>query len=91
MEAYFADITAVSSIRNNDDITLDFAMVKGAAGLKAGVLVDVPLITLGDGRLEVEQDEAITLPLEIPAGADVLFNHTLLMTFFDHLPDRADT
>ncbi len=90
MEAYFASVSAVTSIRNNDDITLDFAMVKGAAGLKEGVLVDVPLITLGDGRLSVEQDEAITLPLDIPAGADRVFDHTLLMVFFDHLPDRAD-
>jgi hypothetical protein len=91
MEAYFADITAVASIRNNDDITLDVAMVKGAAGSKSGVLVDVPLITLGDGRLDVTQDEAITLPLDIPAGADRVFDHTLLMMFFDHLPNRADT
>lgn len=91
MEAYFADVTAVSSIRNNDDITLDFAMVKGSTGSKAGVLVDVPLITLGDGRLSVEQDEPITLPLDIPAGADRVFNHTLLMVFFDHLPNIADS
>jgi hypothetical protein len=90
MEAYFADVTAVSSIRNNDDITLDVAMVKGAAGSKSGTLVDVPLITLGDGRLSVEQDESITLPLDIPAGADRVFNHTLLWTFWDHLPDAAD-
>lgn len=90
MEAYFADVTAVTSIRNNDDITLDFAMVKGAAGAKAGVLTDVPLITLGDGRLSVEQDEPITLPLDTPAGADRVFDHTLLMTFWDLLPDRAD-
>jgi hypothetical protein len=90
MEAYFANVTAVASIRNNDDITLDFAMVKGASGSKAGVLVDVPLITLGDGRLDVEQDEPITLPLNIPAGADAVFNHTLLMCFFDHLPNAAD-
>ncbi len=90
MEAYFADVTAVSSIRNNDDITLDFAMVKGSTGLKAGILVDVPLITLGDGRLNVEQDESITLPLDIPAGADRVFNHTLLWMFWDHLPNAAD-
>lgn len=90
MEAYFADVTAVASIRNNDDITLDFAMVKGSTGFKAGVLVDVPLITLGDGRLDVTQDEPITLPLDIPAGADRVFDHTLLMVFFDHLPNRAD-
>lgn len=91
MTAYFADITAVASIRNNDDITLDFAMVKGSTGFKGGVLVDVPLITLGDGRLDVSQDEAITLPLNIPAGADRVFDHTALMVFFDHLPNRADT
>ncbi len=90
MEAYFASVTAVTSIRQNDDITLDFAMVKGATGAKAGVLVDVPLITLGDGRLNVEQDAPITLPLEIPAGADRVFNHTMLMTFWDFLPDAAD-
>lgn len=90
MEAYFANVTAVASIRNNDDITLDFAMVKGAAGAKSGVLADVPLITLGDGRLNVEQDAPITLPLDIPAGADRVFNHTLLMMFFDFLPDAAD-
>lgn len=90
MEAYFADVTAVSSIRNNDDITLDVAMVKGATGSKSGTLIDVPLITLGDGRLNVEQDESITLPLDIPAGADRVFNHTLLWMFWDHLPDAAD-
>ncbi len=90
MEAYFADVTAVSSIRNNDDITLDVAMVKGSTGSKSGTLIDVPLITLGDGRLSVEQDESITLPLDIPAGADRVFNHTLLWMFWDHLPDAAD-
>ncbi len=90
MEAFFADVTAVSSIRNNDDITLDVAMVKGSTGLKSGILIDVPLITLGDGRLSVEQDESITLPLDIPAGADRVFDHTLLWMFWDHLPDAAD-
>lgn len=90
MEAYFADVTAVSSIRNNDDITLDVAMVKGNTGLKSGTLIDIPLITLGDGRLNVEQDESITLPLDIPAGADRVFDHTLLWMFWDHLPNAAD-
>lgn len=90
MEAYFADVTAVASIRNNDDITLDVAMVKGPAGSKSGTLVDIPLITLGDGRLNVEQDESIKLPLDIPAGADRVFDHTLLFCFWDFLPNAAD-
>lgn len=91
IEAYFADVASVSAIRNNDDVTFDVGVVKGAAGAKSGILVDVPLITLGDGRLDVAQDEPITLPLEIPAGADRVFNHTLLMNFWDYLPDIADT
>ncbi len=90
MEAYFADVTAVTSIRNNDDIVFNVAMVKGAVGDKSGTLIDVPLITLGDGRLSVEQDESITLPLDTPAGADRVFDHTLLWTFWDFLPDAAD-
>jgi hypothetical protein len=91
MTALFADVAATSSIRNNDDVTFDFALARGATGAKAGVAVDIPLITLGDGRLDVEQDSPITLPLDLPAAADREFDHTLLMTFFDFLPDRADT
>lgn len=88
--AYFANVTAVQAVRNNEDVTMDFAIVKGATGSKAGLLVDVPLIALGDGRLNVEQDQPITLPLSMPAAADRVFNHTLLMMFFDHLPNAAD-
>ena len=91
MTVFFADVAAVSSIRNNDDVTLDFALVRGATGAKTGVAVDVPLITLGDGRLNVEQDAPITLPLDIPAAADRETDHTLLMVFYDFLPDRAST
>jgi hypothetical protein len=91
LTAYFADVTAVQSVRNNDDITLDFAVVKGSTGNKEGIAVDIPLIALGDGRLNVEQDAPITLPLDLPAAADRVFNHTLLMSYYDHLPDIADT
>ena len=91
LTAYFADVTAVQSVRNNDDITLDFAIVKGSAGNKEGISVDIPLIALGDGRLNVEQDAPITLPLDMPAAADRVFNHTLILSYYDHLPNAADT
>lgn len=86
LTAYFSDVTAVASVRNNANVTLDFAVAKN----NAGVLVDVPLITLGDGRLTVEQDEPITLPLTQEAAADPVFDHTLLMIFFDYLPTSAE-
>ena len=85
--AYFSTVDAVAAVRNNSDVTLDFALVKN----NAGIVVDVPLIALGNGLLDVAQDEPITLPLDTPAAADREFDHTLLMTFFDYLPDAADT
>lgn len=84
LTAYFASIEAVQAVRNNADITLDLVMVKANKGL----LFDVPLLALGDGRLQVEQDQAITLPLETNA-AESSFGHTLLFQSFSYLPDLA--
>jgi hypothetical protein len=53
-----------------------------------GILFDIPLLSLGDGRLAVEQDQAITLPLETMA-AESSFGHTLLFASFSYLPDLA--
>lgn len=82
--AYFASVDAVQAVRNNEDATIDFALVKENKGL----LFDVPLLALGDGRLNVEQDQAITLPLETNA-AESVFGHTLLLASFYYLPDVA--
>jgi hypothetical protein len=83
--AYFSQVEAVQAVRNNSDVTLDFILGKN----NVGIAVDVPLIALGDGRLNVEKDAPITLPLELGAAADGVFNHTLLAVFFDYLPDAA--
>lgn len=92
--AYFADVAAIDSVRNNDNITLDLAMVKGAAGAKAGIVIDLPLITLGDGRPDVVQDASIKLPLSMDAATaaliDANLDYTAMMIFFDTLPDVAD-
>jgi len=84
--AYFSDVSAIAAVRSNSDVTLDFAIAKN----NAGIVVDIPQISLGDGRLNVEQDEAITLPLTTPAAEDSTFGHTLLMVFFDFLPTAAE-
>lgn len=82
--AYFASIAAVQAVRNNADITFDMILVKN----NAGMLADIPLLALGNGRLAVEQDQPITVPLETMA-AESKFGHTLLLQSFSYLPNRA--
>lgn len=84
LTAYFASAESVQAVRNNASITIDVIMVKN----NQGVLYDVPLLTLGNGRLNVEQDQPITLPLDTNA-AEGKFGHTLLWQFFPYLPNAA--
>lgn len=83
--AYFSNVTAVEAIRDNADVTMHGILVKD----NAGFVFDMPLIALGDGRLNVEIDTPILLDLDMPAAADEVFNHTLLFGYFDYLPNAA--
>jgi hypothetical protein len=83
--AYFADMAGVQAVRNNADITLDVCMAKA----NAGIVFDVPLLALGNGRLAVTADQAITLPLDSTAAVSK-FGHTLLFQVFSYLPNKAE-
>lgn len=88
--AYFADVTAVAAVKANSDITIDAIIVKD----NAGIALDLPLIALGGGKPDVQQDRAITIPLDMQAaqasGVASGYDHTALMVFFDYLPDAAE-
>ena len=90
LTAYFGNVSSIAAVRNNSDVTLDMVIAKA----NAGMAFDIPLITLGDGRLNVEQDEAITIPLTMEAASgakvDPNMDHTLMMVFFDYLPTAAE-
>lgn len=89
LTAYFSSVAATQAVRNNADVTLDLSVVKD----NTGIVFDMPLISLGDGRLNVEIDQPITLPLTTDAASgqdvDASLDHTLLITYFNYLPDAA--
>lgn len=83
--AYFSDVDAVLAVRNNADVTVDFALAKD----NAGWVFDIPLLTLGEGRLSVEKDAPITLPVSIAGAKDPTLLTTLIACYFNYLPDAA--
>lgn len=89
--AYFSNVSAIQAVRNNSDVTIDMAIVKN----NQGYVIDLPLIALGDGRLNIEQDQPITLPLSMDAATaediDPSLDYTAMFTFFAYLPNAADT
>lgn len=86
---YFSDVAAIASIRSNADVTADVIICANNTGMS----IDLPLIGLGGGRLQVEQDKPVTIPLTADAATastlDVNFDHTMMLNFFDYLPNAA--
>lgn len=80
--AYFQTVEAIHAIQCNYDVTFDAIYAKA----NAGVYLDVPLISNGGGRLDIEQDAAIMIPIE-SAAAESPFGHTALIGWFDYLPN----
>jgi len=82
--AYFSTVRAVQAVRNNADVTVDFIF----AANNAGFVIDIPLLGLGGGRLDVAAGEAIKLPLDMAAGENSA-GYTAMMVFFPYLPSIA--
>ena len=89
MTAYFSSVNAITAVRNNVDCTLDMQFVKE----NAGISIDIPMISIGDARATVEQDQPITIPISVSAATgakyDANMDHTMFFVFFDYLPNAA--
>jgi hypothetical protein len=83
--AYFTDTATVQAVKNNDDVTIDFALVHGNSGL----LFDVPLLAVGGGRLNVVKDQPIEIPVTHAGAWDPDLNWVLSCTCFDYTPNLA--
>lgn len=82
--AYATTVAAAEAIANNDDVTFDAIYSKD----NGAVIMDVPLIALGGGRLNVEMDAAIMLPLTM-MGAESPFGHTALLNWLPYVPNAG--
>lgn len=91
LTGYFTDVASLRAIQQNDDVTWDAIAVKGANG----IVVDMPLISLGGGMATVALNAKVTLPITTNAATgskiDANLNHTALWTSFNNLPALAST
>ncbi len=83
--AYFNDIEAVQAVRNSESLSIDFAL----AFDNQGWWFDVPLFTGSNGMLNVEKDQAITIPVGIEAAEHQDLHTTLIVCWFPYLPSVA--
>lgn len=88
--AYFTDVAMLAAMRAGSAVTLDMFLAKN----NRGIAIDLPCLTLGEGRVTIEANKPVTLPLNHDAASgayvDANMNHTMLMVFFDYLPSAAD-
>lgn len=94
LEAYFTTFAAIDAVKAANSVSVDTALVTnvltpGVGYQATGLLFDVPSIDLGDGKLKIEKDKKVKLPLGLEATADATYNHTLLLVYFPYLPQLA--
>lgn len=87
--AYFADVAAIQAAKDNADITFDLAYVKD----NRGFFLDLPMLSIAVDPADIKMNESIRLKLDADAATGVKYSrsmdHTLLVAFFDYLPDAA--
>lgn len=90
VEAFFTSVEAVRAVRENRDVTVDMILVRE----NAGIVFDMPLTSLSGGQAGLTLNEPIMLPLDSGAASGSKIspdlNHTLLLMFFDVLPNWAE-
>ena len=84
INAYFTTVDATAAISNNSNVDLQVF----TASNNAGWMLDMPLLALGNGQLNVTKDAPITLPIDTTAAQNAN-GYTAAMCFFSYLPTIA--
>jgi hypothetical protein len=84
INAYFTTVDARAAISNNSNVDLQVF----TASNNAGWMLDIPLLALGNGELNVTKDAPITLPIDTNAAQNAS-GYTAAMCFFSYLPTLA--
>lgn len=84
LTCYFNDINAVQAVRNNADVGTSSIYTRK----NAGFITDIPLLTLGGGKLKVEKDKKIMVDVS-QDGAENQYGYTVLYNNFAYLPSSA--
>lgn len=84
LTALFTTVDAVQAIKSNADVAFNIMFARE----NSGFIFDIPLLGLGGGRLNVEKDNPITVPLT-PAGAENKYGYTMQYQYFPYLPNLA--
>ena len=91
VQGYFSSTDAIASVKNNDSLTLDIMEFRN----NQGWVLDFPLVTAGDGSIQIEKDKPMMVPLTLEAASgeevDPALDFTAIFCFFDGLPNRAST
>ncbi|CAA2409753.1 Phage Major Tail tube protein [Xanthomonas phage Suba] len=82
--ALFTSVAACRAIRESKDVGFNVI----AAYNNAGMIWDLPLVSLGGGRLNVEKGQPVSIPLNTSAAENV-YGYTAMLCLFPYLPDAA--
>lgn len=82
LTAIFSTVEALRAVRNNADAAFNLILAAG----NAGIVFDIPLLGLGGGKLTIEQNNPIRIPLTSSAAQNEK-GYTLLSVWFPYLPD----
>ena len=89
LTAYLVDIGVFGSVRSGVTCSFDMHLARD----NAGISFDIPVIKLADARPNIAKGASVRVPLTGEAGKGTrdssAYDHTLVMMFWDYLPDAA--